>query len=58
MLTFKSPPDFEMPLDSGADNTYQVTVQASDGTLSATQTITVTVLNAADYSLFLPAINH
>ena len=49
-LTFKSAPDFEDPQDQGADNTYEVTVQAISGTgtreKTATQTIAVTVTNA------------
>ena len=31
VLTFKSPPDFEMRADAGTNNTYEVTVKASDG---------------------------
>jgi Ca2+-binding RTX toxin-like protein len=47
-LTFVSAPDFENPQDIGLDNQYEVIVQASDGTLSDTQTLTVTVTDAAD----------
>ncbi|MBI5924824.1 MAG: DUF4347 domain-containing protein, partial [Aquabacterium sp.] len=43
VLTFVSAPDFETPTDSNADNVYVVTVQASDGSLTDTQTISVTV---------------
>ena len=42
-LTFKAAPDFETPGDQGGDNDYEVIVTASDGTNSASQTITVTV---------------
>ena len=42
-LTFKAPPDFEAPTDSGADNTYAVTVHASDGTNTTSVDVTVTV---------------
>ncbi len=35
----------EAPADAGANNTYEVIVQASDGTLADAQTITVTVTN-------------
>ena len=31
VLTFASTPDFETPVDDGADNNYRVTVRASDG---------------------------
>ena len=39
----ESSPNFEIPSDAGRDNVYDVTVQASDGTLSGTLTVTVTV---------------
>ena len=49
-LTFTTAPDFEDPQDSGADNRYEVTVQATSGTdareKTATQSIVVTVTNA------------
>jgi uncharacterized protein YjiK/Fe-S cluster biogenesis protein NfuA len=48
VLTFASPPDFEQPVDANGDNIYEVTVQASDGGLSDTQAITVTVTNVVD----------
>ena len=43
VLVFSGAPDFENPLDNGADNIYNLTVQASDGALTATQDITVTI---------------
>ena len=43
VLTFGSPPDYEAPTGSGGDNTYSVTVQASDGTYTPTPSRTVTV---------------
>jgi pyrimidine deaminase RibD-like protein len=45
-LTFITAPDYEVPADVGSDNIYNVTVQASDGSLTATQNITVTVKGA------------
>ena len=48
VLEFMSPPDFENPKGGSGDNsnTYTVTVEASDGTLTAmTELITVTVTN-------------
>jgi VCBS repeat-containing protein len=42
-LTFVAPPDFEAPADSDGDNVYDVTVRVSDGALSDTQAIAVTV---------------
>ena len=45
-LTFVGAPDFEAPTDSGANNTYQVTVSVSDGIAPAvTQALSVTVTN-------------
>ena len=45
-LSFIASPDFESPTDSGADRVYEVTVQVSDGSLSDTQALTVTVTDA------------
>jgi cadherin domain-containing protein/Big-like domain-containing protein len=44
-LTFKAAPDFEAPADTLVNNSYMVKVQASDGSLVDTQTITVKVKN-------------
>ena len=43
VLTFKVAPDFETKVDFDADGTYKVTVEVSDGTLTDTQDISVTV---------------
>ncbi len=42
-LSFGSAKDYENPDDSGTDRTYNVTVQVSDGTNSATADVTVTL---------------
>src|SRR4051794_7322236 len=47
-LSFVSAPDAETPTDSGGNNVYDVTVQVSDGTLTDTQAIAVTVTNVND----------
>jgi len=47
-LSFIAAPDFEIPGDSDHNNTYVVQVQASDGSLTDTQTITVGVTNVND----------
>jgi hypothetical protein len=47
-LSFKTAPNFEAPNDSNTDNTYDVTVQVSDGTLTDTQTISVAVTNVVE----------
>lgn len=44
-LSFLNSPDFEMPADSNGDNVYQVDIQASDGSLSATLSLSITVTN-------------
>src|SRR6185295_17226223 len=46
-LSFLTAPDFEAPTDAGANNVYDVIVQASDGSLIDTQAIAVTVTNVA-----------
>ncbi|MFY8114005.1 MAG: cadherin domain-containing protein, partial [Rhabdaerophilum sp.] len=49
VLSFITPPDFESPIDVGANNTYQVIVRVQDGLGGQdTQTITVTVTDAND----------
>ncbi len=42
-LSFLSAPDYENPQDGGADRVYELQLQVSDGELSATQDVTVTV---------------
>ena len=44
-LTFKASPDFELPRDANQDNTYEITITASDGNLTAEVDVTVTVTN-------------
>ena len=44
-LEFRTAPDYEKPMDQNRDNIYDVTVRASDGSLSAEHTIRVTVTN-------------
>ena len=45
VLRFTNAPDFETPADADADNTYDVIVQAGDGTLGGSQALAVRVLN-------------
>ena len=42
-LAFQSPPDYENPQDANADNQYEVSIKAGDGTLTGTRTARVTV---------------
>ncbi|HNB64921.1 MAG TPA: DUF4347 domain-containing protein, partial [Rhodocyclaceae bacterium] len=43
VLSFISAPNFEVPTDANGDNQYVLVVQASDGSSTTTQTLTVTV---------------
>src|SRR5437867_3827447 len=44
-LSFASAPNFEAPTDAGGNNVYYVIVRGSEGTMSDTQAIAVTVTN-------------
>ena len=44
VLTFDSPPDYDDPTDADAGNDYLITVQASDGDLTGTLDVTVSVI--------------
>ena len=43
VLIFTNSPDYERPADSGGNNVYNVTVRASDGSLTGTKDVTATV---------------
>jgi hypothetical protein len=43
VLVFNSAPDYENAGDNGGDNIYNLTIQVSDGSLTATQNLTITV---------------
>ncbi len=47
VVTFKSAPNYEAPADAGANNVYNITVGASDGTVTTTKAVAVTVTNVA-----------
>jgi hypothetical protein len=48
-LTFNSAPDYEAPVDAGADNTYEIIVKATDAVgLTVTQTITIQINDLND----------
>ena len=46
VLSFNTAPYFEAPGDSDTDNAYLLAVQASDGALSGSQSLTVTATDA------------
>jgi Ca2+-binding RTX toxin-like protein len=47
-LAFRSAPDFEAPADANGNNVYEVVILASDGALTSTQELAVTVTNVND----------
>ena len=47
-LQFVTAPDFDVPTDANANNVYEVIVQASDGSLTDTQSLSVTVTGIND----------
>ena len=55
VLRFQSSPDFEMSADTNDDNTYTVTVQASDGgtDTTATRVVTVRVTNVDEAGMIM-----
>ncbi|MBN1628961.1 MAG: cadherin domain-containing protein [Thermoleophilia bacterium] len=48
VLTFRTPPDYEAPADAGGDNTYNLTVQVSDGSAVTTQAVSVHVVDVRE----------
>ncbi len=47
-VSFNTAPNFEAPADAGGNNTYDFTVHASDGTLTTTRAVAVTVTNVVE----------
>ena len=45
---FNASPDYEKAIDTGRNNVYDIIVQASDGSLSATQAVTITITDMAE----------
>jgi len=54
-LTFVGNPDFENPTDSDTNNTYEVTIRASDGVNTTEQTVTITVDDVNEAPVFTSA---
>lgn len=50
VCTITSQLDFENPTDAGSDNTLEVTVQATNGLISADQTITISIKNLDEFT--------
>ncbi len=53
VLSFVSSPDYETPADADIDNVYEVTVEASNGDLTATLDVQVTVTNVNEGPMLL-----
>ncbi|WP_374624409.1 beta strand repeat-containing protein, partial [Devosia sp.] len=51
VLSFIAAPDYEMPADADGNNVYEVVVSASDGALTDTQTISVTVTDVGGVTI-------
>lgn len=47
-LSFNTPPNYDLPGNAAGDNVYQVQISASDGKLSTTLSLTVTVTNSKE----------
>ena len=56
IVSFIAAPDFETPGDADGDNVYDVTVTASDGDLSASQDVAITVTDVDDTPPEAPVI--
>lgn len=50
LLSFNSPPDYENPLDANSDNVYVINIVASDGSLSSSIGISITVNDVMETS--------
>jgi Ca2+-binding RTX toxin-like protein len=51
VLTFVTAPDYEQPTDADGNNIYEVNVTVSDGSLSDSQSITVSVADVSDENI-------
>ena len=54
-VTFKSAPNYEAPTDVGANNVYNVTVGASDGAITTSKAVAITVTNVSEAPVFTSA---
>ena len=51
-LAFKATPDFETPLDTDSDNSYQLDIKVFDGAHQASQSLSITVVNVNEAPTF------
>ena len=54
-VTFKIAPNYEAPADSGTNNVYNVTVTASDGNLSDSEGVAISVTNVNEAPISSPS---
>ena len=54
VLSFRAAPNAEAPTDAGANGVYDVIVRASDGALTDTQTLAVTVADVNEFAVTVP----
>ena len=55
MVSFRTPPDFEMPGSADEDNVYDITVTASDGANTTNHDVAITVTDVDDGTNVAPA---
>ena len=58
VLTFRSAPDYEMPVDADANNTYMVTVKADNDMYMATRVVTIRVTDVDDATLLISGLSN
>ncbi|BAQ65620.1 S-layer family protein [Geminocystis sp. NIES-3709] len=56
-ITFKATPNFEIPDDSNFDRIYNIIVSATDGFLTASQNIAITVTDVDEFDVTIPTDN-
>ncbi|WP_203293903.1 cadherin domain-containing protein [Maricaulis parjimensis] len=49
-VSFAATPDFDAPTDANSDNVYDITVTASDGTNSTSQSVSITVTELNEFA--------
>ena len=58
VLTFRSAPDYEMPADADANNTYMVTVKADNDMYMAIRAVTIRVTDVDDAMLLISGLSN
>ena len=58
VVTWDTAPNFEAPADSNGDNVYNIIVTASDGTLSDTQNVEITVSGVDEFNTVITNVTN